>query len=142
MRDKVAPSCDESVAESLSAWTEWCEDPTTRADPNDDLVKCFHEFMLSLKIKPPVLHEIGCTETGKDSFISIFAIHWMATVSPWQLPVVKHTVWNAEVVRGWFAPDNAESADAFLERAETFLKKSFKGQSNGAKILYKVIQVP
>ena len=65
----------------------------------------------------------------------------MVTVSPWQLPVAKHAVWNAEVVKGWFAPDNAESADAFLERAETFLQKSFKGQSNGAKILYKVIQV-
>ena len=66
----------------------------------------------------------------------------MATVSPWKLTVLKHTfnntVWNAEVVKGWFAPDNAESADAFLERAET---KSFKGESNGAKILYKVIQV-
>ena len=54
---------------------------------------------------------------------------------------LKHGDWTKNVVGGWFSTTNTETADDFLQRAESFLQKSFKGESNGAKILYKVIQV-
>ena len=39
----------------------------------------------------------------------------------------------------WSDDGNAEDADTFLERAETFLRKGVKGESWGVKILGNVI---
>ena len=90
---------------------------------------------------PPVLAEVENTARERANGISVSVIDWIATVSEWKLPLSKHPDWTKQVVQGWFELGNTETADAFLERAEAFLQTSFRGESNGAKILHKVIQV-
>ena len=93
------------------------------------------------KLNPPVLAEVGNTARERAKGISVSVINWVATRSEWKLAISKHPDWTKQVVQGWFDPGHTESADAFLERAEAFLQKSSRGESNGAEILHKVIQV-
>jgi len=67
-------------------------------------------------------------------------IDWMVQHSAWALPHGKRDEWAEKVVLQWFHLENVETSDCLLERAETFLQKSVKGISWGAKMLGKVIQ--
>jgi len=134
MRDKVAASCDEVIAENLDAWQGWCE------DPEENLTDAFHKLMHSLK--PPVFEELkyDFAKSDKQNHTSLFVIDWMVRHSAWALPQVKRDEWAEKVVLQWFNSKNIDSCDCLLERAETFLQKCVKGTSWGAKILGKVIQ--
>jgi hypothetical protein len=134
MREKIAPCRDDEIAENLNAWQEKCEDPEA------DLVACFSKLILSLK--PSVFEEIGYkfSEGSRKNQTSIFAIDWMVQHSESSLKRAKKEEWVEVVVQDWFVSGNAENADNFLARAETFLQKGVKGESWGAKILGNVIQ--
>lgn len=134
MRDKVAPSCDTEIAQNLVAWQEKCE------DPDANLVNSFNKFMLLLK--PSILKEqlsYEFSDGNKKNHTSVFVIDWMVQNSPWALIKAKKDEWIEEVVRD-FDPDNAESAEDFLERAEKFLQNSAKDEKWGITILGKVIK--
>jgi len=134
MRDKIAPSCDAVIAENLLVWQGWCE------DSNKNLIDRFHKLMQSLK--PPVFEELNYSfsKSSKLNHTSIFVIDWMVRHSGWALPLGKRDEWNEEVVLHWSDPDNTDTSDCFLERAETFLQEGARGTSWGATILGKVIQ--
>jgi hypothetical protein len=132
MRNKVAPSCDAEIAENLETWQEKCD------DPDANLVISFNKIMLSLK--PSILKEqlsYEFSDGNKNNHTSVFVIDWMVQHSPWALNKSKKAEWIDEVVRD-FDPNNAESAEDFLERAEKFLQKGVKGEKWGIKILGKV----
>ncbi len=134
MRDKVAPTCDAEIAENLETWQEKCED----LDAN--LVNSFNKIMLSLK--PSILKEqlsYEFSDGNKKNHTSVFVIDWMVQHSPWALNKSKKADWIDEVVKD-FDPNNADSAEDFLERAEDFLQKGVKGEKWGIKILGKVIE--
>jgi hypothetical protein len=134
MRDKVAPSCDAEIAENLETWQGKCE------DPDANLVISFNKIMLSLK--PPILKDqlsYEFSDGNKKNHTSVFVIDWMVQHSTWALNKSKNAEWIDEVVRD-FDPNNADSAEDFLERAEKFLQKGVKGEKWGIKILGKVIE--
>jgi len=135
MRNKVALSCDDVIAENLVVWQEKCEE----ADEN--LIDAFHKLMQSLK--PHIFQELDYTivESNKKNHISIFVINWIVQHSDYKIPVGKLDDWADKVVRQWFDSDNTETSDGFLERAETFLQKGVKGVIWGATILGKAIKV-
>jgi len=56
------------------------------------------------------------------------------------LPLLKQGERANKIVLKLFEPENTDSSDCLLERAETFLDKGVKGISWGARILGKVIQ--
>ena len=64
----------------------------------------------------------------------------MVQHSGWALPLGKQDEWDEEIVLQWFDPDNTDTSDCFLERAETFLHEGARGTSWGASILGKVIK--
>ena len=134
MHEKIAPCRDDEIAENLNAWQEKCDDPKA------DLVAYFSKLILSLK--PSVFEEIGYkfSEGSGKNETSIFAIDWIVQHSESSLKRLKKEEWVEVVVQDWFVSGNAENADNFLERAETFLQKSVKGESWSAKILGKVIE--
>ncbi len=134
MRDKVAPSCDADVTENLETWQGKCE------DPDANLVISFNKIMLSLK--PPILKEqlnYEFSDGNKKNHTSVFVIDWMVQDSPWALNKSKKAEWIEEVVRHC-DPNNADSAEDFLERAEKFLQKSVKGRKWGTQMLAEVIE--
>ena len=124
------------IAENLEVWQGWCE------DPDINLIDSFDELMQMLK--PPIFHELNYNfpKTSKQNHSSIFVINWMVRDSCWALPAgVLRRAWDEKVVRQWFEPDNKDSCDCLLERAEIFLRKGLvKGSSYGSKILEKVIR--
>jgi hypothetical protein len=134
MRDKVAPSCDVKIARNLETWQEKCE------DPDANLVISFNKIMLSLK--PSILKEqlsYEFSDGNKKNHTSVFVVDWMVQHSPWALNKSKKAEWIDEVVND-FDPNNGDSAEDFLERAEKFLQEAVKGEKWGIKILGKVIE--
>jgi len=134
MRDKVAPSCNSVISENLEAWQGKCE------DPDENLIDCFHDMMQVLQ--PPIFKELEYDFAihSKQNHTSIFVIDWMVRHSAWALFLVKQAEWAKKIVLEWFEPENEDTSDCLLDRAETFLQKGVKGISWGAKILGKVIQ--
>jgi len=134
MRDKVAPNCNTVIAKNLEAWQEKCE------DPEENLIDYFHQMMKLLK--PPVFEELeyNFAISSKQNHSSIFVIDWMVRRSVWALELLKQDEWAKKIVLEWFEPENADTSDCFLQRAENFLCKGVKGTSWGAKILGKVIK--
>ncbi len=95
-----------------------------------------------LSLKPSILkEELGYkfADGNKKNHTSVFVIDWMVQHSPWALVKSKKADWIDEVVKD-FDPNNADSAEDFLERAEKFLQKGVKGEKWGIKILGKVIE--
>jgi hypothetical protein len=136
MRNEVAPSCDLEAAENLKAWEGKCE------DPHENIVESFHEIISFMR--PPLFKDLKYefAESPRNNHISVFVIDWMFQHSSWSKGIPPFTIneWTKKVVMKWLDDGNTEDAEAFLERAETFLQKCVKGESWGAKILGNVIR--
>jgi hypothetical protein len=146
MRDKVAPACDEKMAVNLNFWEEQCQ------DSESDVIHEFNEMMLVLKSSLSdarkfleIFNALGYkfADGDKDNHTSVFVIDWMVQHSPWALPVDQilwRNKWKTTVVKEWFNPNDIETSEDFLKRAEDFLQKGVKGEKWGIKILGKVIE--
>ena len=136
MRNNVAPSCNSDVTENLDVWDEKCQ------SADEDLVESFHQLMeglLELDPKPAFFNDIAFhgDHMPKANYISAFVINWMSLSL---LPAGLKSEWKEDVAKQWFDAGDSEAAEAFLERAESFLGKQVRGASWGAKILGKVIK--
>jgi hypothetical protein len=145
---------DPEIAQAFHSWRSKCLDPTV------NIIDEFHEMILALE--PPIFTQINHEFSdalsdgtpngkpfpfsgGKRNHTSIFVIDWMVQHSQYRLTdkCAKSEWAKNKVVLQWFNPGNTDSADDFLDRAESFLIKkiSCRDQTTwGTKILGNVIQ--